>query len=181
MADADVEGGVRSVQIALDVLEAAAFSKEELGVTQIADRQRLTKGSVHRHLLTLVDRRYLNQNTSTSRSSVGPKSRLLARFAPDTDLVQLSEAPMGELRDQLGQTRACAAGSRPLAFSQTGLCPLPPKKRCSASTPSPLLVRYNFYHGRPTRNSSGRCVTAQSKFLGASATDEKLEHFKALP
>ena len=104
MADTGIEGGVRSVQIALDVLEAVAFSNEELGVTQIADRLGLTKGSVHRHLLTLVDRGYLNQNSSTSRYSVGPKSRLLARFAPETDLVQLSEGPMRDLRDQLGQT-----------------------------------------------------------------------------
>ena len=55
------EAGVRSVQLALDVLEAVAFSTEELGVTQIADRVRVTKGSVHRHLLTLVDRGYLTQ------------------------------------------------------------------------------------------------------------------------
>jgi DNA-binding IclR family transcriptional regulator len=104
MAEAGIDGGVRSVGLALDVLETVAFSNEELGVTQIADRLGLTKGSVHRHLLTLVDRGYLNQNSSTSRYSVGPKSRLLARFAPETDLVQLAEGPMRELRDRLGQT-----------------------------------------------------------------------------
>jgi IclR family KDG regulon transcriptional repressor len=104
MAEAGVDGGVRSVGLALDVLETVAFSNEELGVTQIADRLGLTKGSVHRHLLTLVDRGYLNQNSSTSRYSVGPKSRLLARFAPENDLVQLAEGPMRELRDQIGQT-----------------------------------------------------------------------------
>lgn len=52
---------MRSVQVALDVLEAVAFSDEELGVTQIAERLGLTKGSVHRHLLTLVERGYLVQ------------------------------------------------------------------------------------------------------------------------
>ena len=99
-----IEGGVRSVDVALDVLEAVAFSNEELGVTQIADRLGLTKGSVHRHLMTLVDRGYLNQNSSTSRYSVGPKSKLLARFAPESDLVHLAEGPMRDLRDYLGQT-----------------------------------------------------------------------------
>ena len=104
MIRAGIEGGVRSVDVALDVLEAVAFSNEELGVTQIADRLGLTKGSVHRHLMTLVDRGYLNQSSSTSRYSVGPKSKLLARFAPESDLVHLAEGPMRDLRDHLGQT-----------------------------------------------------------------------------
>ncbi len=51
--------GVHSVQLAIDVLEAVAFSDEELGVTQIAERLNMTKGSVHRHLRTLVERGYL--------------------------------------------------------------------------------------------------------------------------
>lgn len=98
------DGGVRSVQVALDVLETVAFSPEELGVTQVAERLGLTKGSVHRHLLTLVDRGYLSQNPKTARYCVGPKSRVLANVAPETDLVQLAEGPMRDLRDRTGQT-----------------------------------------------------------------------------
>jgi DNA-binding IclR family transcriptional regulator len=95
-------GGVHSVQLAIDVLEAVAFSDDELGVTQIAERLNMTKGSVHRHLQTLVERGYLAQNSVTSRYMIGPKSRLLARHAPDTDLVHLAEGPMRQLRDALG-------------------------------------------------------------------------------
>jgi IclR family KDG regulon transcriptional repressor len=95
-------GGVRSVQLAIDVLEAVAFSDDELGVTQIAERLNMTKGSVHRHLQTLVERGYLAQNSTTSRYAIGPKSRLLARHAPDADLVHLAEGPMRQLRDALG-------------------------------------------------------------------------------
>jgi IclR family KDG regulon transcriptional repressor len=95
-------GGVRSVQLAIDVLEAVAFSADELGVTQIAERLNMTKGSVHRHLQTLVERGYLAQNSTTSRYAIGPKSRLLARHAPDTDLMHLAEGPMRQLRDALG-------------------------------------------------------------------------------
>jgi IclR family transcriptional regulator, KDG regulon repressor len=102
--DDRVDGGVRSVQVALDVLEAVAFSDEELGVTQIADRLGLTKGSVHRHLLTLVERGYLVQNPVTSRYARGPRSRLLAHTAPDTDLIELASGPMRELRDRLGHS-----------------------------------------------------------------------------
>jgi IclR family transcriptional regulator, KDG regulon repressor len=99
-----IDGGVRSVQVALDVLEAVAFSDEELGVTQIAERLSLTKGSVHRHLLTLVERGYLVQNPSTSRYARGPRSRLLAHYAPEADLIQLATGPMRELRDLLGHS-----------------------------------------------------------------------------
>jgi IclR family transcriptional regulator, KDG regulon repressor len=96
--------GVRSVQLAIDILEAVAFSADELGVTQIAERLNMTKGSVHRHLQTLVERGYLVQNSTTSRYTIGPKSRLLARLAPEADLVHLAEGSMRQLRDALGHT-----------------------------------------------------------------------------
>jgi IclR family KDG regulon transcriptional repressor len=98
------DGGVRSVQLALDVLETVAFSLEELGVTQLAQRLKLTKGSVHRHLLTLVERGYLVQNPTTTRYALGPRSRLLAHHAPAADLIHVSAGPMRELRDQLGHS-----------------------------------------------------------------------------
>jgi IclR family transcriptional regulator, KDG regulon repressor len=96
--------GVRSVQLTLDVLEAIALSGEEFGVTQLADRLHVTKGSVHRHLLTLVERGYLAQNPATARYGIGPKCRLLGRIAPSTDLVQVADGPMRELRDLLGHS-----------------------------------------------------------------------------
>jgi len=95
-------GGVHSVQLAIDVLEAVAFADEDLGVTQIAERLHMTKGSVHRHLQTLVERGYLTQNSTTSRYTIGPRSRLLARHAPEEDLVHMAEGPMRQLRDALG-------------------------------------------------------------------------------
>jgi IclR family KDG regulon transcriptional repressor len=104
MRDDNVVGMVRSVQLAIDVLETVSFADEEMGVTQIAERLSVTKGSVHRHLHTLVDRGYLAQNPATSRYMIGPKSRLLARLAPETDLVKLAEGPMRELRDTLGHS-----------------------------------------------------------------------------
>jgi IclR family transcriptional regulator, KDG regulon repressor len=104
MPDNGATGMVRSVHLAIDVLETVSFADDEMGVTQIAERLSVTKGSVHRHLLTLVERGYLAQNPATSRYTIGPKGRLLARLAPETDLVQLSEGPMRELRDALGQS-----------------------------------------------------------------------------
>lgn len=104
MTDSEIPGGVRSVQLAIDVLEATAFSDDELGVTQLAERLNVTKGSVHRHLQTLVERGYLVQNPTTLRYAIGPRSRLLARQAPEADLVHLAEGPMRQLRNALGQT-----------------------------------------------------------------------------
>jgi IclR family transcriptional regulator, KDG regulon repressor len=104
MSEDRSDGGVRSVQVALDVLEAVAFSEEELGVTQIAERLGLTKGSVHRHLLTLVERGYLVQNPMTTRYARGPRSRLLAHYAPQADLIELASGAMRELRDRLGHS-----------------------------------------------------------------------------
>ena len=104
MARSADESGVRSVRIALDVLEAVAFSGDEMGVTQIAARLKLTKGSVHRHLLTLVERGYLTQSQTTSRYAIGAKGRLLARLAPEADLARLAEGPMRELRDRCGHS-----------------------------------------------------------------------------
>src|SRR5665647_788428 len=100
--------GVRSVQLAIDMLETGwPFQTKNIGVTQISDRLGVTKGSVHRHLHTLVERGYLAQNSATSRYSNGPKNRLLTRLAPDTDLVQLAEGPMRALRDAVGHTVVC--------------------------------------------------------------------------
>lgn len=101
--------GVQSVQLAIDVLEAIAFSGDELGVTQLAEQLNVTKGSVHRHLSTWVERGYLAQNPVTTRYSLGPKSRLLARIAPDVDLVQVAEGPMRALRDDLGHSVVLSA------------------------------------------------------------------------
>ena len=104
MADDRSDAGVRSVGLALDVLETIAFSGEELGVTQLAERLKVTKGSVHRHLLTLVERGYVVQNPVTARYAIGAKARLLARLSPDADLADIAAPVMRELRDRLGHS-----------------------------------------------------------------------------
>jgi len=96
--------GVRSVQLAIDILEAVALSGAELGVTQIAVQLQLTKGSVYRHLQTLVERGYLAQNLATTRYHMGPRSRLLARLSAKPDLIEAAEPLMWDLRNTVGQT-----------------------------------------------------------------------------
>ena len=56
MSDDAGKGGVRSVQLALDVLERVASAGDGVGVSELAVQLGTTKGSVFRHLKTLVDR-----------------------------------------------------------------------------------------------------------------------------
>jgi IclR family transcriptional regulator, KDG regulon repressor len=100
------DNGIRSVKTALDILESIAFYGEGAGVTQIAERVHLTKGSVYRHLQTLVDCGYLAQDSTTTRYHLGSKSRLLSQLSPQLDLVEAADGPMRKLRDLLGQTVA---------------------------------------------------------------------------
>jgi DNA-binding IclR family transcriptional regulator len=87
------------------VLEAVAFSGEELGVTQIADRLGRTKGAVFRHLLGLVERGYLTQNPITAHYRLGVKAYLIGRLAPRAnDLAGAAEGPMRKLSEQSGIT-----------------------------------------------------------------------------
>lgn len=101
---AESETGVRSVQLALQVLEAVAFAGEPLGVTQIAERVGATKSSVHRHLLTFVENGYLVQDSASSLYAPGPMCRLLGHVAPETNIVELARGAMQELREALGHS-----------------------------------------------------------------------------
>jgi IclR family transcriptional regulator, KDG regulon repressor len=102
--------GVKSVQVALDVLEAVAFADREMGVTELATKLKLTKGTIFRHLKTLVERGYLSQNAATSRYRLGVKSHLLGLMATASiDLLSASEQAMNELREAAGQTVVLSA------------------------------------------------------------------------
>lgn len=98
------EPGVRSVQLALQVLEVVAFAGEPLGVTQIAERVGATKSSVHRHLITFVDYGYLVQDSATTLYSLGAMCQLLGHVAPETNLVALAQGVMLDLREALGHS-----------------------------------------------------------------------------
>ncbi|MHA6195888.1 IclR family transcriptional regulator [Pseudomonas wadenswilerensis] len=96
-------GGVRSVQLALDVLERVAGSADEIGVSELAVQLGTTKGSVFRHLKTLVERGYLSQNPQTSRYRLGVQAYVLGHAAAGgLDLLTASADALRDLRDELG-------------------------------------------------------------------------------
>ena len=74
---------LRSVHLALDVLEAVTTAEHEIGVSDIAARLNERKGTIFRHLRTLVDRGYLAQRASTQRYHLGHRAYLLGQMASD--------------------------------------------------------------------------------------------------
>jgi IclR family transcriptional regulator, KDG regulon repressor len=97
----DDRSGVKSLNLALDVIEAVAAAEEEIGVTELALRLGLTKATVFRHLQTLVERNYIAQNARTSRYRLGIQCQLLAQLSSNrVDLRSASEDAARWLREQ---------------------------------------------------------------------------------
>ncbi|WP_150293980.1 IclR family transcriptional regulator [Sphingobium estronivorans] len=100
---AEDRSGVKSLNLALDVIEAVANAGEDIGVTDLATSMGLTKATVFRHLQTLVERNYLAQDSRTSRYRLGVQCQLLAQLAAGRiDLRSASEDAAIWLRDQTG-------------------------------------------------------------------------------
>lgn len=105
MSDEAGKGGVRSVQLAFDVLERVAGASDEVGVSELATQLGTTKGSVFRHLKTLVERGYLSQNPQTSKYRLGIQAYVLGKIAASgIDLLSASTDAIRDLRDELGLT-----------------------------------------------------------------------------
>ncbi len=97
--------GVKSVQVALNVLEAVAAAPEPVSVTEIARQLGLTKPSVFRHLKTLVEHHMLNQDPNTARYTLGVRLHVLGQMASNRiDILKISDPIMRQLRDDTGMT-----------------------------------------------------------------------------
>jgi len=115
------ENGVKSLHLAFDVLEAVASEDGEIGVSELALKLGTTKGTVFRHLQTLVERGYLAQNPATQRYHMGVRSYLLGQAAAGRiDMLSASQDAMKALRDEIGETVVISAiGSRGLTVLAT--------------------------------------------------------------
>lgn len=99
------DGGVKSVHVALDVLDVVAKARQEVGVSEIAASLGLAKASIFRHTRTLVERGYLIQNPSTARYGLGMKLHVLGTAAYNRiDLLSVSRPAMMKLRDETSLT-----------------------------------------------------------------------------
>lgn len=105
MDDDRRDSGIKSVHLALDVLEAVATQQGDAGVSELAQLLGTTKGTIFRHLQTLTERGYLTQNGVTQRYRLGARSLLLGQLAADRiDLTSASQDAMRRLREEIGET-----------------------------------------------------------------------------
>lgn len=89
----------------LDVLEALSSAQRPVALSELAQRLRLPKSTVHRLLATLKQAQYVQQNPETERYEVGIKALRLGVLAlQNSSLVQVAHPLMERLARQVGET-----------------------------------------------------------------------------
>lgn len=101
----DNHEGVKSVDLALDILELVADAGKEIGVSAVAKKFSVSKTTIFRHLQTLTNRGYLEKNPVTSKYSLG---RAVSALQPlqvnPVDLLALAMEEVRSLASRVGQT-----------------------------------------------------------------------------
>lgn len=104
MADNEIEGGLKSVASALDLLDCF-LEDEELGVSDVARRLGVAKSTAHRLLTTLASRGIVEQNPSTGRYRLGIHLFELGHLAlARVELRRRSKTLLEQLREASGWT-----------------------------------------------------------------------------
>lgn len=100
----DIDGGLKSVATALDLLELFT-TDEELGVSEAARRLGVAKSTAHRLLTTLASRGLIEQNMATGKYRLGLRLFELGHLALSrVDLRRQSKTLLEELRETSGLT-----------------------------------------------------------------------------
>lgn len=98
-------GGVQAVHLTFDILEELMAAEQELGVSELTQRLGSSKGTVFRHLQTLVERGYLSQNPRTLRYRLGTRAHLLGEAARGSiDLLAIGAEELVRLQSATRQT-----------------------------------------------------------------------------
>ena len=98
-------GGIQAVHLTFDILEELMVAQKELGVSEMTQRLGSTKGTIFRHLQTLVERGYLSQNPRTLRYRLGTRAHLLGEAARSSmDLLAIGTEALGKLQVATRQT-----------------------------------------------------------------------------
>jgi len=104
MAGNDVEGGLKSVASALDLLDCF-LEEEELGVSDVARRLGVAKSTAHRLLTTLASRGIIEQNAANGRYRLGLHLFELGHLALErVELRRRSKSLLEQLRQASGWT-----------------------------------------------------------------------------
>lgn len=116
----DVEGAVRSVATALDLLDCF-LEEEELGVSEAARRLGVAKSTAHRLLSTLTSRGLVEQNPASGKYRLGLHMYELGHLALARQrLRQASRRLLEQVREMSGWTvhLAVAAGADTLILER---------------------------------------------------------------
>ncbi|NKE48107.1 IclR family transcriptional regulator [Roseomonas frigidaquae] len=116
-ASGDGTAAVRSVLMAVRVLEAMALAGGPLRVSDLARRLAEPKGRVHRHLVTLRQAGLVAQEETTERYHLTWRMFQIGQAAGEQfDLKRVAEPAMHRLRDAVGQSvlLAVPTGGDPL-------------------------------------------------------------------
>ena len=99
-----VDGGLKSVLTALDLLDSFR-SDVQLGVTELADRLKISKSSAHRLLTSLCDRGFAARDPETGRYQLGLHLHELGSLAISRLPIRARAMPILEdLRQRTGFT-----------------------------------------------------------------------------
>jgi IclR family acetate operon transcriptional repressor len=99
------ESGLASVDLVLGLLELLAASKQPTAMSDIAREMGISKARTHRHLRALMQHGYVLQDRSTERYEIGTKLLALGEAVRDRfDVLAATQAEIGRLRDETGQT-----------------------------------------------------------------------------
>jgi IclR family acetate operon transcriptional repressor len=95
----------RSVDRALSILQQFIVGEAEIGLSDISARVGLHQSTVFRLLVALSSAGFVEQSAHTGRYRLGPTALSLGQaFLRHSDLRQIAEAPLAELRDRSGET-----------------------------------------------------------------------------
>ncbi|KVE99137.1 IclR family transcriptional regulator [Burkholderia vietnamiensis] len=145
------DGGVRSVERALDILMAFGDGDRDLSVGELLKRVDLSRPTLYRLLYTLEQKGYVTSEGEPQRFRLGPAvGRLAWAWSEGLDIAALAQPVLRSIWEETGETVAL--------FVPQGAARI-----CVAELPStqPLSFRRGVgYTERIIRGASGRAILA---------------------
>jgi IclR family KDG regulon transcriptional repressor len=100
---------VKSVERAMDVMDAIRAAGGSMGVTELSQELGLAKSTVHRLLVALTKKEMLRQDERTEQYIFGHKIlEMASSVSQHPDVISVAMPYLEELRDRTGETAALA-------------------------------------------------------------------------
>ena len=182
MKDGTVDGGIKSLEKSLRILEVLGESQRELGLTEIAESLGQKISTVYNLLATLRSCGFVEQDRETKRYRLGLKVFSLGHAAHrKMDLPKLALPVMEELAAQFGETVTLAilSGDRVVYVGQV-LSSRSVKMTVSVGDHAPLFCtasgkvfladlsemdRRRFLEGSPLKGYTGKTIANPNLLL----------------